>query len=101
MVLFDRLEFVKKYQPHKYQLAYVVQEYVTIINVTIIVVKIRINQGKLLEFKSAFFIYKLHTQHIILKSYTKIHSMINMIYYVTLIFQQESSVSALGDWIKR
>ena len=31
----------------------------------------------------------------------KIHSMINMINYVTLIFQQESSVSALGDWIKQ
>ena len=31
----------------------------------------------------------------------KLHSMINMINYVTLIFQQESSVSALGDWIKQ
>ena len=41
-------------------------------NIAIIVVKIRINQDKLIGFKSALlYINKSHTQHIILKSCTK------------------------------
>ena len=74
----------------------------TIINIAIIVVKIRINQDKLIEFKSALlYINKSHTQHIILKSCTK--NTLNDRYDKLRNFDipQESSVSAPGDWSKQ